>query len=261
MDARKNPERRTTPPAGSLPAHVAIIMDGNGRWAQKKGLPRLFGHHAGAKSVRRVVTHARRVGLKNLTLYAFSQENWSRPAPEVTGLMALLHDYLLDERATIMDNNIRLTTMGEWQRLPSFVQDPLVELMRDSSENTGMTLALALSYSAREEMTRACQALAMAVARGELKPESITAEMVGSRLDTAGMPDPDLLIRTSGELRLSNFMLWQISYAELYFTDTLWPDFDESCLDEAIAAFQHRRRRFGRTAEQVTGAPSAAAVR
>ncbi|MBI5493806.1 MAG: isoprenyl transferase [Deltaproteobacteria bacterium] len=226
-------------------------MDGNGRWAQQKSLPRVLGHREGARSVRRIVTYAREIGIRYLTLYAFSTENWGRPELEVGALMMLLRDYLEDERPTILKNNIKLSTIGATERLPGYVRDPLVELMRDSSDNTGMTLTLALSYSGREEITRATRALAEQVARGELKPESITADMVANRLDTAGMPDPDLLIRTSGELRISNFMLWQLAYTELYITQTLWPDFDESTLNEALRAYQGRTRRFGKTTEQV----------
>jgi undecaprenyl diphosphate synthase len=237
-------------PDGVLPAHVAIIMDGNGRWAQQQGLPRVLGHRQGAKSVRRIVTYAREIGIKYLTLYAFSSENWARPEIEVTALMMLLRDYLDEERPTILDNNIKLSTIGATERLPGFVRDPLVELMRDSSDNTGMTLTLALSYSGQEEITRAVRALALSVARGELKPESITPEMVANRLDTAGMPDPDLLIRTSGEQRISNFMLWQLAYTELFITPTLWPDFDEATFVDSIKVFQSRQRRFGKTGEQ-----------
>jgi undecaprenyl diphosphate synthase len=236
---------------GPLPVHVAIIMDGNGRWAQQRGLPRLMGHREGAKAVKKIVTHARKIGIRYLTLYAFSAENWQRPELEVSALMMLLRDYLEEERPTILNNNIRLSTIGATERLPAFVQDPLVELMRDSSECTGMTLTLALSYSGREELVRACKALALAVARGELKPENITSQMLANRLDSAGMPDPDLLIRTSGELRISNFMLWQLAYTELYLTKSLWPDFGEEALNDAIRAYQGRARRFGKTSEQL----------
>jgi undecaprenyl diphosphate synthase len=246
-------DRKVQPPAGPLPAHVAIIMDGNGRWAQQRGALRVMGHREGAKSVRRIVTYARRIGIRYLTLYAFSSENWGRPEMEVTALMMLLRDYLTEERPTIMDNHIRLTTIGATDRLPGFVREPLVELMRDSSEHTGMTLTLALSYSGQEEIVRACRALAQSVANGELKPESITPQMLSNRLDTAGMPDPDLLIRTSGEMRISNFMPWQLAYAELYFTQALWPDFDEEALNEALRNYQARVRRFGKTTEQVAG--------
>ncbi|MEW5848523.1 MAG: isoprenyl transferase [Myxococcota bacterium] len=249
-DLKKDPAPKFQPPPGPLPAHVAIIMDGNGRWAQQRGALRLVGHREGARSVRRITTYAREIGIRYLTLYAFSSENWQRPEPEVAGLMMLLRDYLLEERATILDNNIRLTTIGNTDSLPAFVQDPLVELMRDSSECDGMTLTLALSYGGRQELVRACQSLAASVARGELKPESITAETLANRLDTAGMPDPDLLIRTSGEMRVSNFMLWQLAYAELYVTETLWPDFDEEAFNTALAAYQRRSRRFGLTGEQ-----------
>jgi undecaprenyl diphosphate synthase len=230
---------------------VAIIMDGNGRWAQKRLLPRVLGHREGAKSVRKLVTYAREIGIRYLTLYAFSTENWGRPDLEVSALMMLLRDYLEDERPTIMDNNIKLSTIGATERLPAFVRDPLVELMRDSSDHNGMQLTLALSYSGKEEITRACRALAESVARGELKPESITPEMVANRLDTAGMPDPDLLIRTSGEQRISNFMLWQLAYTELYITQTMWPEFDEEAFNQALAAYQTRTRRFGKTSEQL----------
>lgn len=249
------------PPPGPLPGHVAIIMDGNGRWAQQRGALRVMGHREGSRSVRRIVTYARRIGIPYLTLYAFSTENWGRPDMEVSALMMLLRDYLVEERATILDNSIRLTTVGATERLPAFVREPLVDLMRESSDNTGMVLTLALSYGGREEMVRACRALAAAAVNGEIKPDSITADHVANRLDTAGMPDPDLLIRTSGEMRISNFMLWQLAYTEIYVTQTLWPDFDEEAFNQAIRSFQGRGRRFGKTGEQVAGSkPAGAAV-
>ena len=245
---------KPTPPAGPHPAPVAISLDGNGRGAQPRSLPRVLGHREGAKSVRKLVTYAREIGIRYLTLYAFSSENWGRPDLEVSALMMLLRDYLEDERPTIMNNNIKLSTIGATERLPAFVRDPLVELMRDSSDNNGMQLTLALSYSGKEEITRACRALAESVARGELKPESITTEMVANRLDTAGMPDPDLLIRTSGEQRISNFMLWQLAYTELYITQTMWPEFTEEAFNEALRAYQTRTRRFDKTTEQLPDA-------
>jgi undecaprenyl diphosphate synthase len=237
-----------------LPRHVAIIMDGNGRWAQEHGLPRVEGHRQGAKAVREVVRGAREIGLRALTLYAFSAQNWQRPPEEVATLMQLLRDYVIDERDEIMDNDIRLIAIGDIERLPSFVKDPLDTLMRESAGNRSMTLCLALSYGGRESIVAATRALCEAAARGELGPEAITEEMFAGALQTGGLPQLDLLVRTSGEERLSNFLLWEAAYAELYFTDTYWPAFGKAELYQALESYRGRERRFGRTREQIRSA-------
>jgi undecaprenyl diphosphate synthase len=237
-----------------LPRHVAIIMDGNGRWAQGRGLPRVEGHRRGAVAVRNVVRAAREVGLRAITLYAFSAQNWDRPPEEVATLMQLLRDYVIDERDEIMDNGIRLVAIGDIERLPDFVKGPLEALMRDSADNRAMTLCLALSYGGRESIVAAARALGAEVARGALKPEEITEERLGMALQTGGLPQLDLLVRTSGEERLSNFLLWESAYAELYFTETYWPDFGKEELYRALESFRRRERRFGRTREQIRSA-------
>jgi undecaprenyl diphosphate synthase len=230
---------------------VAIIMDGNGRWALSRGLPRFEGHNRGADSVRTVTRACRRLGIRALTLYAFSEQNWNRPVAEVESLMALLRRYLLEERPEIMENGIRLSTIGRTHRLPASVSEPLAQLIADSAGNTSMDLCLALSYGGQEELSDAMRRLARQVAAGTLDPDSVSEAQIGAQLWSAHLPPLDLLIRTSGELRLSNFMLWQAAYAELFFTPTLWPDFCERDLNEALAAFRHRERRFGRTDEKV----------
>lgn len=230
-----------------LPRHVGIIMDGNGRWAAQRGLPRLEGHRKGSDAVREVTRAARRLGLQALTLYAFSAQNWSRPPDEVSGLMDLLRDYLRRERAEIMDNAIRLHAIGELDRLPARVRDPLEELRRDSAAHTGMTLTLALSYGGREEIV----AMARRIAQDGLRPDDIDASAVEERLWTAGLPNLELVVRTSGELRVSNFLLWQLAYAEIHFTEAAWPDFGEADLLRAVDDFQRRERRFGKTSAQV----------
>jgi undecaprenyl diphosphate synthase len=237
-----------------LPRHVAIIMDGNGRWAQEHGLPRVEGHRQGAKAVREVVRAAREINLRALTLYAFSAQNWQRPPDEVATLMQLLREYVIEERDEIMDNDIRLIAIGEVERLPNFVKDPLDALMRESAENQSMTLCLALSYGGRESIVSATRALCELAARGALKPEEITEDRISSALQTGGLPQLDLLVRTSGEERLSNFLLWESAYAELYFTDTFWPDFGKADLYEALESYRSRERRFGRTREQIRSA-------
>jgi undecaprenyl diphosphate synthase len=237
-----------------LPRHVAIIMDGNGRWAQRRGLPRVEGHRKGAVAVREVVRAAREIGLQAITLYAFSAQNWERPPEEVATLMQLLRDYVIDERDEIMDNDIRLVAIGDVDRLPEFVKGPLDALMAESSGNGAMTLTLALSYGGRESLVQAAQALAGEVARGELRPEDITEKHLAGALQTHGLPQLDLLVRTSGEERLSNFLLWEAAYAELYFTDTYWPDFGKDELYRALESFRGRERRFGRTREQIRSA-------
>jgi undecaprenyl diphosphate synthase len=236
-----------------LPRHVAIIMDGNGRWAQEHGLPRVEGHRQGAKAVREVVRGAREIGLRALTLYAFSAQNWQRPPDEVATLMQLLRDYVIEERDEIMDNDIRLIAIGEVERLPAFVKDPLDALMRESANNQSMTLCLALSYGGRESIVAAARALCEAV-KGGLPVEEITEARFSAALQTGAMPQLDLLVRTSGEERLSNFLLWEAAYAELYFTDTFWPAFGKTDLYEALESYRRRERRFGRTREQIRSA-------
>lgn len=228
-----------------FPRSVAIIMDGNGRWARERGLPRPFGHQAGAKAVRRTVTEAARLGLDVLTLYSFSIENWSRPDEEVNALMHLYAEYLVQERPTLMENNVRLRHLGRREGLPENVLRELDETLRISQTNTGMTLCLAINYGSRAEITDAVQKLAQRVAAGELKPEEIDEPCLSDALDTAHLRDPDLLIRTAGEMRISNYLLWQISYAEFYVTDAHWPDFDANALHEAITSYAGRHRRFG----------------
>ncbi len=230
-----------------LPGHVGIIMDGNGRWAEQRGLPRLEGHRKGSDSVREVTRAARRLGLKALTLYAFSAQNWERPPDEVAGLMDLLRDYLQRERPEIMENQIRLHAIGELDRLPARVREPLDELRRDSAQNDQMTLTLALSYGGREEIV----AMVRQFARERVAPELIDARAVDAHLWTQGLPPLELVVRTSGEYRVSNFLLWQLAYAEIHFTDTLWPDFGELDLLIALEDFQHRERRFGKTSAQL----------
>lgn len=235
-----------------LPKHVAIIMDGNGRWAEKRHEPRLFGHKAGADSVRKIVEAARELGIQVLTLYAFSSENWSRPAKEVSGLMSILKKFLVSELAKMQKNNIRLNCIGELDRIPEGVRQALIDSMEKTSKNSAMTLNLALSYGARDEVTRAARRLAEACVTGKLSVDQITPELLSAHLYTAGLPDPDLLIRTGGEARLSNFLLWQVSYAEIYFTKVMWPDFHKEVFLQAILDFQRRERRFGRTGAQLS---------
>lgn len=234
-----------------LPRHVAIIMDGNGRWAENRGLPRLDGHQEGANSVRDVVRAARQLGIEALTLYAFSAQNWARPGEEVRGLMELLRDYLHDERPEIMENGIQLRAIGEIDRLPQLVREPLDALRADSASNSGMVLTLALSYGGRESIAVAAKKLATDVASGALGVNDITVETFDAAMPTAGLPSLDLLIRTSGEQRISNFLLWEAGYSELYFTDVLWPDFRRQCLYDAIEDYQSRKRRFGLTGAQI----------
>lgn len=232
-----------------IPRHIAIIMDGNGRWAKERGKERSYGHQAGVDTVRRITSECVRLGVKFLTLYTFSTENWSRPETEIAALMGLVLSSLEDE--IFMKNNVRFQVVGDIQRLPQSVQDKLQETMEHTAQNTAMTMVVALSYSSRWELTRAAQSIARDVKAGALQPEDITEELMNERLETAFMPDPELLIRTGGELRISNYMLWQIAYSELYFCDTYWPDFDEADLHQAIASYQARQRRFGKTGMQV----------
>jgi undecaprenyl diphosphate synthase len=234
-----------------LPEHVAIIMDGNGRWAAARGGARADGHREGAEAVRRVVRAARELGVQYLTLYAFSAQNWERPAAEVADLMQLLLRFVLQERAELNARAIRLMTIGDETRLPAYVRGPIAALAEATRANRGMTLCLALSYGGRESIVRAARRLARAAVDGQLRPEAIGEEHLARALDTRALPPPDLVIRTSGEQRLSNFLLWECAYAELYFTDVLWPDFDRQDLLAALEAFGRRRRRFGRVHESV----------
>ncbi len=235
----------------NLPEHIAIIMDGNGRWAKQKGNERIFGHKNAVKAVRETVEAAAELGISYLTLYAFSTENWNRPRAEIDALMSLLVNTLDSETKTLMDNNIRLLTIGDMQSLPARVVSHLQRTVDNTSHNTGMRLVLALSYSARWEILDAVKSIARKIELGELTSRELTCDHFTDYLQTKDIPDPDLLIRTSGEYRISNFMLWQIAYAELYFTQTLWPDFRKEDLYAAICNYQRRERRFGKISEQV----------
>jgi undecaprenyl diphosphate synthase len=228
-----------------LPRHIAVIMDGNGRWAQQRGLPRVEGHRRGVQSVRSTIEECCRLGIEQLTLYCLSTENWKRPQEEIDFLMTLLREYLILERAEIMDQNIRFTVIGRREGLPDHVLAEMDENIRVSSKNTGMVLCLAINYSGRTELVDAVRVLAERAKRGELQPVDIDETAVSDALYTTGMADPDLLIRTAGEMRVSNFLLWQISYAELWVTAKCWPDFDEATLREALRDFAQRERRFG----------------
>jgi undecaprenyl diphosphate synthase len=236
-----------------LPRHIAIIMDGNGRWAKKKFLNRISGHIKGVDAVREVVTACRELGIKVLTLYAFSMENWRRPKDEVAALMKLLKKYLLKEVKEMVQNNIRLCAVGRLEDLPFDVQNTLKETIKKTEPCDGMILNLALSYGGRSEILHAVQGIISDLQKGKIKPEEITLQRFSQYLWTRGIPDPDLLIRTSGEFRISNFLLWQLAYTELYVTETLWPDFDRKELLKAIADYQARERRFGLTSEQLNG--------
>ncbi len=234
-----------------LPRHIAIIMDGNGRWAKEKGEDRLFGHYSGVESVRNIVEGCAELGIGNLTLYAFSTENWDRPKDEVTGLMELLVQTIRQEVETLNKNNIRLYVIGNTEMLPASANKELLEACEETKGNTGLNLIMALSYSSRWEINNAVQQIALEIKDGKLDPEKITNEIFERHLCTAGFPDPELMIRTSGEYRISNFLLYQLAYSELYFTDTLWPDFRKENLYEAILDYQNRERRFGKTSEQL----------
>lgn len=234
-----------------IPRHIAIIMDGNGRWAKNRALPRIMGHRQGMESVREVVTACRELGVEVLTLFAFSAENWRRPRREIRALMSLLKKYIRSEIDALNRNQIRVNFIGDIERLPEDVRPFLDMAIQKTASNTGMILNLALSYGGRQEIVRAASRLAAAAVRGDITPENITEEMFSSYLFTAGQPDPDLLIRTSGEQRVSNFLLWQIAYAELYVTDILWPDFRRKHLYQALLDYQKRKRRFGLTDEQL----------
>ncbi len=234
-----------------LPRHVAIIMDGNGRWAKAKGKDRSFGHQEGVVSVRKIMDAVTQLGLKYLTLYTFSTENWNRPEEEVQALMSLLVSAIHRETPEMMKKNVRLTAIGDLSRLREDAYNTLQECIDTTSANTGTTLVLALSYSSRWEITRAARQLAQEVLEQKINPNDITEAMVSDHLTTKNIPDPDLLIRTGGEKRISNFLLWQLSYAEFFFTDVFWPDFREEELYEAILYYQQRERRFGKTSEQL----------
>ena len=232
-----------------IPQHIAIIMDGNGRWATEKGKERSYGHQAGVESVRRITSECTRLGVKYLTLYTFSTENWNRPADEVAALMGLVLTALEDE--LFMKNDVRFQVIGDIDRLPEEVQKKLQETIDHTADNKAMTMVIALSYSSRWEITKAVKEISTLVAEGKAKADDINEDFISKHLVTSFMPDPDLLIRTGGELRISNYLLWQIAYSELYFCDTYWPDFAEADLHKAIASYQSRQRRFGKTEEQV----------
>lgn len=244
-----------------VPRHVAVIMDGNGRWAQRRGLSRIEGHKRGKEAVREIVEASRELGLAYLTLYAFSSENWQRPPHEVRALMGLLNRYLRTELRRMMRYDIRLRAIGNLERLPANVRKSLLDAVDATRDNTGLNVVLAVSYSAREEIVSAVQALAQDVRSGRLDPGRIDERTLEGALWTSDIPAPDLLIRTSGEFRVSNFMLWQLAYTELYVTDTLWPDFDREAFEHALAEYQRRDRRFGRTSEQFAAPPLERAAR
>lgn len=242
---------KTTIDLKNLPNHLAIIMDGNGRWAKKQGFLRTFGHENGTKSVKVTIEECARLGILNLTLYAFSNENWSRPKLEVDTLMNLLINSLKKELKTLQDNNIKLNFIGNLQKLPNSAQKELMDVIVKTENNSRMTLTLALSYSSRDEILNAVKNIAVKVKNNIISIDAIDESIINEHLYTHNLPDVDLLIRTSGEHRISNFLLWQIAYSELYFTDVLWPDFKEQHLYEAIISYQKRERRFGKTSEQI----------
>ncbi len=234
-----------------LPRHVAVIMDGNGRWARRRGRERIFGHHQGVRAVRKTVEAAAELGVRYLTLYAFSTENWNRPDDEVSALMDLMVESINDETKTLIEKQISLKVIGDLSRLSVNVRNRLFETMRVTSGGSRMTLIVALSYSSRWEISEACRRIAVAVKEGRLSTGDINEETVSANLETADLPDPELMIRTSGEKRISNFLLWQLAYAELYFTEKLWPDFGKEDFYKAVADFQKRERRYGKTSEQI----------
>jgi len=235
-----------------IPQHIAVIMDGNGRWAKKQGMARVFGHKNAVKAVRDITEGAGELGVKFLTLYAFSTENWNRPKEEVFALMELLSRTIKSEVPNLHKNNVRVTTIGNTEQLPKDCREELQKAMEITKHNTGLTLVLALSYSGRREIIEAAKKLAKDAAEGKISPDQIDDTFFSSYLHTYQMPDPELIIRTSGEFRLSNFLLWQLAYSELYFTDVLWPDFRKEHLYQAVLDYQSRERRFGKTSEQVT---------
>ena len=245
IPAPNSGERLTPPAPDRLPRHVAIIMDGNGRWARQRGLPRIEGHRRGVASVRRITEHCARLGLEQLTLYCLSSENWRRPAAEISFLMHLLEQYVIEERSLLMKERIRLAMIGRREGLPAGTLAELDRTVAMCAANDGMRLCLAVNYGSRAEIVAAARELASDARAGRIEPDAIDEEAFAARLDTAGMPDPDLLVRTAGEMRVSNFLLWQISYAELWVTDVCWPEFTETHLDAAVAEFAGRDRRFG----------------
>jgi len=234
-----------------LPVHVAVIMDGNGRWARRRGQERIFGHHQGVKAVRKVIEAAAELGIPYLTLYAFSTENWNRPDDEVSALMDIMVDSLNNETDTLLENNISITVIGDLSRLSDKVRTKLRETIRVTRGCTRLKLVVALSYSSRWEISEACRKIARSVSKGLLNADKITEDTVSENLETSGIPDPELMIRTSGEKRISNFLLWQLAYTELYFTEKLWPDFGKEDFYKAVADFQKRERRYGKTSEQI----------
>ena len=248
--AKYTPERLADMPRAAWPRHIAIIMDGNGRWAKERGLPRIEGHREGAANVHRITEEASNLGLEQLTLFAFSSENWRRPPGEVAFLMELYRIHVIQERPMMMKESVRLRTIGHREGIPDHVLEEVDRTIEMTAGNTGTTLCLAVNYGSRREIVDAARSLAERAARGQLDPAAISEETFTAALDTAGMPDPDLLIRTASEMRLSNFLLWQMSYAELWVTDTRWPDFREPDLHEAIRDFAGRERRFGGLSSQ-----------
>jgi len=244
-------EMKETIDQNNIPKHIAIIMDGNGRWAKQKGAMRIFGHRNAIQAVREAIEGSGELGVEYLTLFSFSTENWSRPKEEVEALMDLLVQTIVAETGLMMKNKVRLNAIGDLESLPKSTYDKLVEVMKQTSANTGLTVNLALSYSGQWELTKAAQRIAQKVSEGKLSPGEITQQTLADHLDTAGIPDPELMIRTSGEYRISNFLLWQLAYSELYFSDVLWPDFRKEHLFAAIEDYQKRERRFGKTGEQV----------
>lgn len=242
------------PKVAGLPEHVAIIMDGNGRWARQRGMPRHAGHRAGVKSVRAAVEHAARLGIRQLTLFAFSSENWKRPAEEIGVLMGLFREVLHREVAELHKNNVRLQFIGERDRLGRRLNEAIAAAEAHTADNNGLRLVVAVAYGGRWDIANAARTLAQRACDGELKPEDIDEQSVAENLQLASMPDPDLLVRTGGEKRISNFLLWNLAYAEIYFSDALWPDFREADLDAAVEHFTSRQRRFGHTSEQLEAA-------
>ena len=240
----------------TIPQHVAIIMDGNGRWAKQQGEDRIFGHHEGVNSVREIVEACGEIGVKFLTLYAFSTENWNRPKEEVDGLMELLVGTISMETKNLNDKGVRLEAIGDLKSLPEICQHQLQESINITSKNNKVTLILALSYSSKWEITNSVKEIAKEIAKGTLLPSEITSELIDSHLNTRLWPNPELMIRTSGERRISNFLLWQLAYAEFYFTDVLWPEFRKDDFFKAIISYQNRERRFGKTSEQLLNPPS-----
>lgn len=233
----------------NLPSHIAVIMDGNGRWAKQKGAARIFGHQNAIKAVRETTEQCGELGIKHLTLYAFSTENWGRPKEEIDGLMSLLVDTIQSEMSDLLKNNVRLSTIGDISALPKNALKNILDAIERSKHNTGLNLNIALNYSGRWELTEAVRAISQKCISGEMHPDEISGQMIDGFLSSRGIPDPELLIRTSGEMRISNFMLWQLAYTELYFTNVLWPDFRKKDLLDAIKEYQRRERRFGRVSE------------